>query len=85
MESTEELEERTLEECLAPSSLAMIAACFRHQHPEEFGREAISPAEPSYGQCEAVASSPFTSIPEETMGYPGARPLTEDPIPRGES
>jgi len=74
MESTEELEERTLEGCLAPSSLAMIAACFRHQHPEDFGRAMVDegpiPPELRYGTDHVHPSGRI--FPEESMGDPDA-------------
>jgi hypothetical protein len=59
------------------STADMINDCFRHQHPEAYGRpettEIILPPELRYGVEEpVVATSP---LPEVPMGDPGARRL----------
>lgn len=53
----------------------MIAACFEHQTPDAFGREAIAdvpvPTNLCYGRTdEPVSTAPV--IPEEPMGNPDA-------------
>ena len=61
------------------SALEMIADCFRHQHPEAFGRPpvpgAIVPNELRYGRDDLPVSTPVGIIPEEPMGDPEAAPL----------
>ena len=61
------------------SALEMIAACFRHQHPEAFGRPpvpgAILPVEVRYGRDEMRQSAPSEAMSEELMGHPDAAPL----------
>jgi hypothetical protein len=65
----------------------MINDCFRHQHPEAYGREsvpgAIVPAELRYGR-DPMYASPAYEVPEERMGDPDAVPLGEV-APRGRS
>jgi hypothetical protein len=61
------------------SALEMIAACFRHQHPEAFGGIPVSspalPVEVRYGRDD-VRELAFTHvINEEAMGHPEARVL----------
>jgi hypothetical protein len=69
------------------SALDMINDCFRHQHPEAYGREsvpgAIVPAELRYGR-DPMYASPAYEVPEERMGDPDAVPLGEV-APRGRS
>lgn len=59
------------------STTDMINDCFRHQHPEAYGRpevaEAVVPSELRYGPAERVPESPI--IPETPMGNPEAVPL----------
>ncbi len=63
------------------SALDMIADCFRHQHPEVFGRPAVPgpvlPIEVRYGRDDVRQSPPAQSIMEEAMGYPGAIALSD--------
>jgi hypothetical protein len=59
------------------SALEMIAACFRHQHPEAFGGMPVSrpalPVEVRYGRND-VGDLAFTQvIGEEAMGHPEAQ------------
>ena len=65
------------------SAVAMIAACFRHQHPEAFGGDVVPgvaiPSELFFGRSESRPSPVVATMPEEAMGYPGARPLSEIP------
>ena len=60
------------------SASDMVNRCFRHQHPEAYGRpemiEASVPTQLRYGVGEAVRESAV--IPEEPMGDPDAVPLT---------
>lgn len=60
------------------NAAAMIARCFRRQHPEAFGEpevpDAIVPAELRYGRDE-IHNPPTPTIPEEAMGDPEAEPL----------
>lgn len=60
------------------SAADMINDCFRHQHPEAYGREEVArpalPAEIRYG-TEYVANS-LAVIPEESMGHPAAVPVS---------
>ena len=56
------------------SALEMIAACFRHQHPEAFGGMPVSsPAlsvEVRYGR-DGIREPAFTQVlSEEAMGHP---------------
>ena len=52
----------------------MIRACFRHQHPEEFGAGAVHdaavPAHLRYGSDDIYPAG--AAVPEEPMGNPGA-------------
>lgn len=56
------------------SAIEMIRACFRHQHPEEFGTsmadDATVPAHLRYGTDDIYPAG--TAVPEEPMGNPGA-------------
>ena len=56
------------------SALEMIRACFRHQHPEDFGRamvdEGAIPAELRYGTDHVHPSGRVFA--EESMGDPDA-------------
>lgn len=58
------------------SSLAMIAACFRHQHPEAFGRDPVPgvvlPINVRYGRDEIRQSPPSEALPEEYLAMRGA-------------
>jgi len=59
------------------SALEMIAACFRHQHPEAFGGLPVSspilPVEVCYGRDDMVRPVVTQVISEEPMGDPEAR------------
>ncbi|HEV8441759.1 MAG TPA: hypothetical protein VGT40_27030 [Methylomirabilota bacterium] len=59
------------------STSEMLNDCFRHQHPEAYGRaeigEPVLPRELRYGPGENIPSSPV--IPETPMGNPEAVPL----------
>jgi len=59
-------------------TLEMINDCFRHQHPEAYGRDPVPQAGiPWHVQCgrdHLTPSSP-PAIPEESMGDPDARSL----------
>jgi hypothetical protein len=61
------------------SALDMIADCFRHQHPEAFGRPpvpgAVVPNELRYGRDDLPVAAPTGILPEEPMGDPQAAPL----------
>jgi hypothetical protein len=63
------------------SALDMIADCFRHQHPEAFGRAPVPgpvlPIEVRYGRDDMRQSPPAQSILEEAMGHPAAVPLSD--------
>jgi hypothetical protein len=63
------------------SALEMIADCFRHQHPEAFGRPPVSgpvlPIEVRYGRDDMRQSPPAQSLMEEPMGDPNAVPLPD--------
>jgi hypothetical protein len=54
----------------------MIDTCFRHQHPEAYGRE---PIWEGYGttvvSAEPAPTASADSLPEEPMGHPDAIPL----------
>lgn len=56
------------------SAIEMIRACFRHQHPEEFGAslvdDATVPAHLRYGADDIYPAG--VAVPEEPMGNPGA-------------
>jgi hypothetical protein len=64
---------------LPPRSTSdMIQDCFRHQHPEAYGREAVPQiALPWRFVCgrDHMASMPASALPEESMGNPNAPPL----------
>jgi hypothetical protein len=55
----------------------MVNDCFRHQHPEAYGRpeigEALLPQELRYGMEEVALPTP--ALPEMPMGNPEAREL----------
>jgi hypothetical protein len=57
----------------------MIAACFRHQHPEAFGGAPVSspvlPVEVRYGRDDLGESISTQVIGEESIGHPGAHIL----------
>jgi hypothetical protein len=59
------------------STADMIAECFRHQHPEAFGRPEVKephvPDRVRYGRDYAQVSREL--VPEEPVGYPDAVPL----------
>ena len=56
------------------SAIEMIRACFRHQHPEEFGACLVAdvtvPAHLRYGADDIYPGG--AAVPEEPMGNPGA-------------
>jgi hypothetical protein len=61
------------------SALEMIAACFRHQHPEAFGGTPVAgpvlPVEVRYGRDD-IREPAFTQVlSEEAIGHPEARML----------
>jgi hypothetical protein len=61
------------------SALEMIAACFRHQHPEAFGGTPVEgpvlPVEVRYGRDD-LREPAFTQVMrEEPMGHPEAQIL----------
>jgi hypothetical protein len=61
------------------SALEMIAACFRHQHPEAFGGTPVAspvlPLEVRYGRDDMREPVFTTMMTEEAMGHPEARTL----------
>ena len=61
------------------SALEMIAACFRHQHPEAFGGTPVAgpvlPLEVRYGRDDVTILAITQVMREEAMGHPGARRL----------
>ena len=61
------------------SALEMIAACFRHQHPEAFGGTPVAgpvlPLEVRYGRDDMREPVFTTVMCEEAMGHPEARTL----------
>jgi hypothetical protein len=61
------------------SALEMIAACFRHQHPEAFGGRPVPspvlPVEVRYGRDDVRQPAFMQVIGEETMGHPEAQIL----------
>lgn len=63
-----------IEEALPRSAADMINQCFRHQHPEAYGRPEVSdvplPRDLRYGAEETIPATPI--LPEEPMGNPGA-------------
>lgn len=58
-------------------TIDMLRACFRHQHPEEFGREIVDepyvPPELRYGNDPQKSKGRI--IQEQAMGNPDAIPL----------
>jgi hypothetical protein len=63
----------------------MINDCFRHQHPEAYGREPVPQAGVPWDlQCgrDHLTPSVPSAIPEESMGDPEARTL--DPARRAD-
>jgi hypothetical protein len=58
------------------SALEMIAACFRHQHPEAFGGTPVSspvlPVEVRYGRDDVREPVSVQVIGEEVIRHPGA-------------
>ncbi|HET8578398.1 MAG TPA: hypothetical protein VFO18_14990 [Methylomirabilota bacterium] len=60
----------------------MINDCFRHQHPEAYGREpvagAVVPLELRYGR-DPMYVTMTAELPEETMGNPEAASLDDGP------
>src|SRR4029450_5949374 len=75
VEMKRSMSEMTVE--MKRSASEMVDRCFRHQHPEAYGRpemlEASVPTQLRYGVGEAVRESAV--IPEEPMGNPDAAPL----------
>ncbi len=67
------------------SAVDMVNDCFRHQHPEAYGGEAVAepivPTELRYGRDEILVP-PTGAIAEEQMGNPNAVPLSEAPCVR---
>jgi hypothetical protein len=61
------------------SAVEMVKECFRHQHPEEYGGDAIpEPAIPTtlrHGPDLPLAPSAAETLPEPMMGHPDARSL----------
>jgi len=61
------------------SALEMIAACFRHQHPEAFGGTPVAgpvlPVQVRYGRDDTRELRLTELLREEAMGHPQARPL----------
>ncbi|MDQ5874338.1 MAG: hypothetical protein M3526_03020 [Actinomycetota bacterium] len=61
------------------SALEMIAACFRHQHPEAFGGTPVEgpvlPVEVRYGRDDMREPVFPQVMSEEAMGYPEAQTL----------
>jgi hypothetical protein len=61
------------------SALEMIAACFRHQHPEAFGGMPVAgpvlPVEVRYGRDDMREPVFTTVMSEEAMGHPEAQTL----------
>lgn len=61
------------------SALDMIAACFRHQHPEAFGGSPVSspilPVDVCYGRDDMVRPVATQAMTEESMGHPEVRRL----------
>lgn len=61
------------------STAQMINDCFRHQHPEAYGRDAVPdialPWRVVCGRDHHVASEPGSALREEPMGHPQASPL----------
>lgn len=63
----------------AGSALEMIAACFRHQHPEAFGGTPVEgpvlPVEVRYGRDDRREPAVTQLMREESMGHPEAHAL----------
>jgi len=63
----------------AGSALEMIAACFRHQHPEAFGGTPVEgpvlPVEVRYGRDDMREPAFTKAISDEAMGHPEAKIL----------
>jgi hypothetical protein len=61
------------------SALEMIAACFRHQHPEAFGGTPVEgpllPVEVRYSRDDLREPAFTQVIREEVMGHPEAQIL----------
>src|SRR5262245_28985690 len=68
------------------SALDMIADCFRHQHPEAFGRPpvpaAVLPVEVRYGRDDMSQPAPAQVLIEESMGNPHALALEVETVRR---
>ena len=77
--------ERRAAERARRTSLAMIAACFRHQHPEAFGRDPVPgvvlPPPLRYGRDEIRPSPISDALPEERLARPDVIPLPDDTTP----
>ena len=62
------------------TALDMINDCFRHQHPEAYGREAVPgavvPLELRYGR-DPMYVTMTAELPEESMGNPDAEQLDD--------
>jgi hypothetical protein len=62
------------EEAPPRSAAEMINLCFRHQHPEAYGRPEVPdvalPRDLRYGAEETIPATPI--LPEEPMGHPEA-------------
>jgi hypothetical protein len=74
-----ETEQSTAKPALRQRSTSeMIQDCFRHQHPEAYGGEAVPqtalPWRFVWGR-DHMASVPASALPEESMGDPDASPL----------
>ena len=56
------------------SANEMVQRCFRHQHPEAYGRpealEGTIPADCRFGRTDPLSDG--ETLPEEPMGDPGA-------------
>jgi hypothetical protein len=61
------------------SALEMIAACFRHQHPEAFGGTPVEgpvlPVEVRYARDDMREPAFTQAISDEAMGHPEAKIL----------
>ena len=69
---------RVREVSILVNSAAMINKCFRHQHPEAYGKPEVSephvPAYLRYGH-DRLPESSTEHLPEEAVGNPAATPL----------
>ncbi len=67
----------------------MIAACFRHQHPEAFGRDPVPgvvlPMHLRYGRDEIRQSPLCEALVEEQLGRTDVTPLSDEPALGAES